>query len=83
MRSEVRVLPRPPCRGSSVVEQGPEEPRVGCSIHPLGTTKIPSFDGFFVLVNQKRARLGSFYLRVLTTTICLIHRLNDCNVPSD
>ena len=27
-----------PCRGSSVVEQTPEERRVGCSIHPRGTT---------------------------------------------
>ncbi len=44
------------CRGSSVVEQTPEERRVGCSIHPRGTMskrqkqKIPA-RGFFVYSN--------------------------------
>ena len=44
----VRVHPHPPGRGSSVVEQGPEEPRVVSSILTLGTTGPSSKDGGFV-----------------------------------
>src|SRR3989344_605546 len=36
---EVQVLSSAPCRGSSVVERGSEEPSVGSSILSLGTTK--------------------------------------------
>ncbi len=56
-------------RGSSVVEQTPEERRVGCSIHPRGTrkTKNPrtgifcfsSFYSFFTLMRSERF-LSSF-----------------------
>lgn len=36
----VRIHPHPPGRGSSVVEQRSEEPRVVSSILTLGTTKF-------------------------------------------
>ena len=45
------------CLGSSVVEQGSEEPCVVSSILTPGTTKIPSQDGVFVCMPYKKEPL--------------------------
>ena len=59
----VRVHPHPPGRGSSVVEQRSEEPRVASPILALGTIKTPSQDGVFIYWgNTKTNRFHDSFL---------------------